>query len=171
MVSINFNSFNYLLLLVEFIIIITVGVHLGLLDGNISNQSLDRALAQSATTGTTNNSNEVSLTLDYAHFVPLDTAQGHQVKLLVNYTVQEDNSSIEGQTINGVMKVYNTFDRTLIRTSASPTGFIANASGTEQFATTLADNSVLNVTAVVQFTNAARTVPISNPIIVELDYE
>jgi hypothetical protein len=131
---------------------------------------VDSALAQSSITGTTNNSNEVSLTLEYAHFLPLDTAQGRQVKVLVNYSIQEDNSSIQGQTINGVMKVYNTFDRTLIRTSASPTGFIADTSGTEQFATTLADNSIQNVRAVVQFTNAARTVPISNPIKVELDY-
>ena len=68
------------------------------------------------------------------------------------------------------MKVYNTTDLTLLRTSAFPTGFAANTSGTKQFATTLASNSIQNVTAVVQFTNAARTVPISNSIIIELDY-
>ena len=163
----NLNSFSYLLSLV-----LLLGILLTVLNNNLNDLFPDRVLAQSSLTATANNNTDtkVSLTLDYAHFIPLSTAQGNQVKALVNYTVQQDNYSIVGRPINGVMKVYNTLDRTLIRTSAFPAGFIANSSGTEQFATTLTDNSVQNVTAVIQFTNAARTVPISNPIVAELDY-
>jgi hypothetical protein len=54
----------------------------------------------------------------------------------VNYTVNaaddysSSSSSIVGQTINGVMKVYGP-NKTLIKTSAFPTGFTANISGTQ----------------------------------------
>ncbi|HEY9387968.1 MAG TPA: hypothetical protein VIP70_13085 [Nitrososphaeraceae archaeon] len=108
---------------------------------------------------------EMILTLDSAQFTPLTSGEGDQVKVAVNYTAA--NSTIIGQTINAVMKVY-TSNETLIKTSSFPEGFIANSSDTQQFTTTLAGNGLQNVTAVVQFTDAAKAIPISNPLIVSL---
>jgi hypothetical protein len=108
---------------------------------------------------------EMILTLDSAQFTPLTSGEGDQVKVAVNYITA--NSTIIGQTINAVMKVY-TSNETLIKTSSFPEGFIANSSDIQQFTTTLAGNGLQNVTAVVQFTDAAKTIPISNPLIVSL---
>ena len=117
---------------------------------------------------------EMMLTLDYAHFLPVlanengnqtGNQTGQQVKILVNYTTEDP--SILTQTINAVMKVY-TSNETLIKTSSFPEGFIANSSDTQQLSTTLMGNGLQNVTAVVQFTDASKTIPISNPLIVNL---
>ena len=71
---------------------------------------------------------EVMLSLNDSIFTPLTVGQGNQVKVLANYNVQ--NSSIGGQTINAVMKLY-TSNGTLIKTSSYPSGFIAlNTNGT-----------------------------------------
>ena len=80
---------------------------------------------------------EVILTLDYAHFLPVlvnessnQTAQ--QVKVLVNYTTSD--ASVINETINAVMKVY-TSNKTLIKTSSFPGGFTASSSDAQQLAT------------------------------------
>ena len=65
---------------------------------------------------------EVILSLNNSTFTPLTVGQGNQVKVLANYNVQ--NSSIGGQTINAVMKLY-TSNGTLIKTSSYPSGFMA----------------------------------------------
>jgi len=114
---------------------------------------------------------EVNLTLDYAHFLPVlvDETSNHtaqQVKILVNYTTPDP--SVINETINAVMKVY-TSNKTLIKTSSFPGGFIAGSSDAQQLATTL-NGELRNVTAVVQFTDAAKIVPISNPVIVNLNF-
>ena len=108
-----------------------------------------------------NHGQEISLTLYSAEFMPLTTTQGNQVKVLVNYTTQEP--TIVGQILNAVMKVY-TVNGSLIRTSSFPNGFTANSSGTEQLATTIRDNATQNVLVVIQFTDVAKTVPLSNTL-------
>ena len=103
----------------------------------------------------------ITIKLNYAHFIPLSTSKGHQIKVIVNYTAN-DTKSIN-TTINGVMKVY-ALNGTLLRTSAFPSGFKAQNLGTAQFATTLLDNRIKNVTAVIQMTNILKTSALSNSV-------
>jgi len=105
---------------------------------------------------------EVLLALDSAQFIPrLNTTEGSQVKVLVNYTVNDP--SIVNQTINAVMNVY-TLNGTLIKTSSFPSGFTATKFGTQQLATTIKGNPnpIQNITAVITITNAAKLIPLSN---------
>ena len=104
---------------------------------------------------------EVSIILDSAQFMPLSSGDGNQVKVQVNYTTL--NSKIMGQTINAVMKVYAS-NETAIKMTSFPNGFTVNSSGIQELKTTITDNQTANVIAVVQFTDAAKTIPISNPV-------
>jgi hypothetical protein len=113
---------------------------------------------------------EVLLALDSAQFIPrLNTTEGSQVKVLVNYTVNTVNDpSIVNQTINAVMNVY-TSNGTLIKTSSFPAGFTANNFGTQQLATTIKGNPIQNITAVITITNAAKLIPLSNSLTTKLN--
>ena len=62
---------------------------------------------------------EVSLTLNSGHFIPLTVDKGNQVRVSVNYTT--DNSTIIGNAINAVMKVYAP-NRTAIKSTSFPNG-------------------------------------------------
>ena len=103
----------------------------------------------------------IFIKLSYAHFIPLSTSKGHQIKVVVNYTTN-DTKNINN-TINGVMKVY-ALNRTLLRTSSFPSGFKAQNFGTAQFATTILDSRIKNVTAVIQMTNTLKTFALSNSV-------
>jgi hypothetical protein len=107
---------------------------------------------------------EISISLGSAQFLPLDE-RGNQVNVFVNYTVNDP--SVVGQKINSVMKVYIT-NGTLIKTSSSADGFIVNQTGLVHHATTITNSTLQNVIAVVQFTNLTKTVPLSNPLQVNL---
>ena len=109
---------------------------------------------------------EVSIMLGSAQFIPLTSGEGNQVNVFINYTVNDP--SIINSPINSVMKVYWP-NRTLFKTSSSPEGFIANETGTQRHATTITNSKLVGPTAVVQFTNLAKTVPISNPVQVRLN--
>jgi hypothetical protein len=113
---------------------------------------------------------EVLLALDSAQFIPrLNTTEGSQVKVLVNYTVNTVNDpSIVNQTINAVMNVY-TLNGTLVKTSSFPAGFTANNFGTQQLATTIKGNPIQNITAVITITNAAKLIPLSNSLTTKLN--
>ena len=104
-----------------------------------------------------NHGKEISLELNSATFAPLTSASGNQVKVGVNYTTI--NNTLLGNTINAVMKVYASF----------PNGFTVNRSGMEEIKTTIRGNSTQNVIAVVQFTDLSKTMPISNPLQVDLN--
>jgi hypothetical protein len=109
---------------------------------------------------------EISLILDAGHFIPLTIDDGNQVRVSVNYTT--NNSTIIDNTINAVMKVYAP-NRTAIKSTSFPDGFIANSSGIQEIRTTIPDNQTKNITAVVQFTDATKTIPISNPVQIRLN--
>jgi hypothetical protein len=113
-----------------------------------------------------NHGKEVSLELNSATFAPLTSASGNQVKVDVNYTTT--NNTLVGNTINAVMKVYAP-NTTSIKSTSFPNGFTANRSGMEEIKTTIIGNSTQNVIAVVQFTDLSKTLPISNPIQVDLN--
>jgi hypothetical protein len=117
-----------------------------------------------------NHEQEVFLALNSAQFVPLTTTgEGNRIQVFVNYTVNDP--SIINQTINSVMKVYQV-NGTLIKTSSSPNGFIVNSTaGIQRHATTLSNSTIQNVIVIVQFTDIAKTVPISNSVRAELDLE
>ena len=97
---------------------------------------------------------EVILSLDNSTFSPLTTGTGNQVKVLANYNIQ--NSSIVGQTINAVMKLY-TLNGTLIKSSSYPSGFVAqNTNGTAELKTNV-DPTIKSAIANITLTNAAKT--------------
>jgi hypothetical protein len=105
---------------------------------------------------------EAVLSLDNATSTSLTIGTGNQVKVLATYTIQ--NSSIAGQTINAVMKLY-TSNGTLIKTSSYPSGFVAqNTNGTVELKTNVEDPAIQGVIANVTLTNAAKTEVISNKI-------
>jgi hypothetical protein len=109
---------------------------------------------------------EISIALNSATFIPLRSAEGNQVRVGVNYTTL--NGTLIGNTINAVMKVYAP-NTTAIKSTSFPNGIIINSSGTAEFKTTIIGNSTQNVTAVVQFTDASKTVPLSNPVQIGLN--
>jgi uncharacterized membrane protein len=108
---------------------------------------------------------EVSISLDSAEFMPLDE-EGNRVNVFANYTVNDP--SLLNQKINSVMKVYST-NGTLIKTSSSAEGFVLNQTGSQRHATTIANSTLQNVIAVVQYTDLAKTSPLSNPLQVDLN--
>jgi hypothetical protein len=109
---------------------------------------------------------EISIALNSATFLPLTSAEGNQARVGVNYTTI--NGTLIGDTINAVMKVY-ALNTTAIKSTSFPNGIIANSSGTAEIKTTIIGNSTQNVTAVVQFTDSSKTVPLSNPVQIGLN--
>ena len=108
---------------------------------------------------------DFSIFLDSAEFIPLGE-EGNQVNVFENYTVNDP--SLVNQKINSVMKVYAT-NGTLIKTSSSADGFIVNQTGSQHHATTISNSTLQNVVAVVQYTDLAKTLPLSNPLQVDLN--
>src|SRR5215210_6543545 len=92
---------------------------------------------------------DISISLDSAEFIPLGE-EGNQVNVFANYTVNDP--SLVNQKINSVMKVYAT-NGTLIKTSSSADGFIVNQTGSQRHVTTITNNTLQNVIAVVQYTD------------------
>jgi hypothetical protein len=111
---------------------------------------------------------EISQTLNYAHFLPLTgNNQSHQVKVVVNYSVTEP--SVINQNMNAIMHVYAP-NGTLVRSSSFGHGFIIKStSGQTQLATTLTNNTLKNVKAGVIFTDAAKSANFSNPLSIDLN--
>jgi hypothetical protein len=109
---------------------------------------------------------EVLIELNSATYMPLTTAPGNQVKVGVNFSTLE--TTLIGSTINAVMKVYAP-NTTAIKSTSFPSGFIANSSGIAEIKTTISNSSMQNVTAVVQFTDTSKTIPLSNPVQIGLN--
>jgi hypothetical protein len=108
----------------------------------------------------------VAIKLNSAYFTSPSGDGNHQVKVVTNYTVS--NSSLVGQKINAVMKVY-TQNGTLLKTTSYPDGFVLNNTGVRQLLTNLPNSTINNITAVATFTNLAKTVALSNPLEVPLN--
>jgi hypothetical protein len=108
---------------------------------------------------------DISISLDSAEFIPLGE-EGNQVNVFANYTVNDP--SLVNQKINSVMKVYAT-NGTLIKTSSSADGFIVNQTGSQSHVTTITNVTLQNVIAVVQYTDLAKTLSLSNPLQVDLN--
>jgi hypothetical protein len=109
----------------------------------------------------------LSLKLDRAHFIPLtplSDSPGNQVKMLLDYTVEESSPLLDGK-VNVVMEVYSAANQTLLRTSSLPEPIVLKDSdGTIQLATTFNDANLRDVTARALLTDAEKMNPISDPL-------
>ncbi|MGH9982354.1 MAG: hypothetical protein ACRD8W_00165 [Nitrososphaeraceae archaeon] len=133
---------------------------------NAQEQQQKEPVAENVTLTPKYTTDGISQKLNYAHFVPvgpLSNSIGNQVKLLINYTV--DEPSLSNQQVNAIMEVYNSANKSLIRTSSYPNPLLLESpEGTIQLATTLNDKDLRNVTAVAVFTDNEKVIPISNPL-------
>jgi hypothetical protein len=120
--------------------------------------------------GSISNNNAFALTsgkpitqkLNYAHFLPLtNNSKLDQVKVIVNYVPIAAGKY-------AFMKVYAP-NGTLIKISSSPNGVNTIAPGIAQFATTLSDSTIKQVTTYIMFTDSFRNANFSNPINVKLN--
>jgi hypothetical protein len=112
--------------------------------------------------------NEESIVIKIVNssFAPLSTVEGNQVRVSVNYQVND--GSLEDEKINGIMKIYSE-NGTLVHSSSFPEGFIAKKKGgTEDFRTTIRDPTVTNLLANVTFIDFARQDTLSNTVTANL---
>jgi hypothetical protein len=128
-----------------------------------SEQGQDQDNKETAATG----SNELSLTLERAHFIPLSPlsdSPGNQVKMLLDYSI-DDPSALADDKVSAIMEVYAE-NQTLLRTSPLPEPIVIDDSeGTIQLATTLDDNPALqNITARALITDSQKVNPLSDTI-------
>jgi hypothetical protein len=114
-------------------------------------------------------SERVSITLSNSSFVPLTNTDANQVRVGVEYTIEDE--TILNEMINAVMKVYAP-NGSLIRTTSIPSGFTPQAEGgVETLRTTFLDKSIQNILANITFTDLTKRVPVSNVLTVNLDLE
>ena len=115
------------------------------------------------------NSERISISVSNSSFVPLTNTDANQVRVGVEYTIEDE--SIENEMINAVMKVYAP-NGSLIRTTSIPSGFSAQGDGgVEVLKTTFLDKSMQSILANITFTDLTKKVPVSNVIAVNLDLE
>lgn len=115
------------------------------------------------------NSEKISISVSNSSFVPLTNTDANQVRVGVEYTIEDE--SIENEMINAVMKVYAP-NGSLIRTTSIPSGFTAQGDGgVEVLKTTFLDKSMQSILANITFTELTKKVPVSNAITVNLDLE
>ena len=107
-------------------------------------------------------SKPITQRLDYAHFLPLtNNTKLYQVKVIVDYAPIS-----LGQY--AYMKIYGP-NRTLLKISSSPHGVDTIAPGKAQFAATIPNSTIKQVTAYIMFTDSFRNVNYSNPINISLN--
>jgi hypothetical protein len=115
------------------------------------------------------NSERISISVGNSSFVPLTNTDANQVRVGVEYTIEDE--SIENEMINAVMKVYAP-NGSLIRTTSIPSGFTPQGDGgVEVLKTTFLDKSMQSILANITFTDLTKKVPVSNVIAVNLDLE
>ena len=114
-------------------------------------------------------SERITIALSNSSFVPLTNTDANQVRVGVEYTIEDE--TIQNEMINAVMKVYAA-NRSLIRTTSLPSGFTAQGDGgVEVLRTTFLDKSIQNILANITFTDLTKKVPVSNVLTVNLDLE
>jgi hypothetical protein len=129
------------------------------LQGGLNQNQSDQSAAAA-------NPNGLTLSLDRAHYIPLSPlsdSPGNQVKMLLDYSVQ-DPSALAEDTVSAVMEVYAE-NQTLLRTSSLPEPIVLNDSeGSIQLATTFDDPTLQNITARALLTDGQKINPLSDPI-------
>ena len=115
------------------------------------------------------NSERISISVSNSTFVPLTNTDANQVRVGVEYTIEDE--SLENEMINAVMKVYAP-NGSLIRTTSIPSGFtVQGDGGVEVLKTTFLDKSMQSILANITFTDLTKKIPVSNVIAVNLDLE
>ena len=126
-------------------------------------------LPTSDTQSLAQNSERISIALSNSSFVPLTNTDANQVRVGVEYTIEDQ--TIQNEMINAVMKVYAP-NGSLIRTTSIPSGFTAQGDGgLEVLKTTFLDKSIQSILANITFTDLTKKVPVSNVLTVNLDLE
>ena len=109
-----------------------------------------------------------TISIDRAVALPLTTAEGNQVKVIVNYSI--DDESLIGQKINAIMGIYDRNNGSLVKLSSFPNGFVINnTEGTTQLATSLLDPKIQNISAIVTLTNAEKSEKYTNDVRADLN--
>jgi hypothetical protein len=109
-----------------------------------------------------------TISIDSAVALPLTTAEGNQVKVVVNYSI--DDESLIGQKINAIMGIYDRNNGSLVKLSSFPNGFVINnTEGTTQLATSLLDPKIQNISAIVTLTNAEKSEKYTNDVRADLN--
>ncbi|MGH9924627.1 MAG: hypothetical protein ACRD5B_04545, partial [Nitrososphaeraceae archaeon] len=109
-----------------------------------------------------------TISVDRAVALPLTTAEGNQVRVVVNYELND--KSLLGQRVNAIMGIYDRQTGSLIKLSSFPNGFVLNnTKGITQLATTLTDNVIQNISAIVTLTNADKSEKYTNDVRADLD--
>jgi hypothetical protein len=109
-----------------------------------------------------------TISIDSAVALPLTTAEGNQVKVVVNYSI--DDESLIGQKINAIMGIYDRNNGSLVKLSSFPNGFVINnTEGTTQLATSLLDPKIQNISAIVTLTNAEKSEEYTNDVRADLN--
>ncbi|MGH9983168.1 MAG: hypothetical protein ACRD8W_04335, partial [Nitrososphaeraceae archaeon] len=76
-----------------------------------------------------------TISVDRAVALPLTTAEGNQVRVVLNYDINDE--SLVGQRVNAIMGIYDRQTGSLIKLSSFPNGFVLNnTKGITQLATT-----------------------------------
>lgn len=129
------------------------------LQGGLNENQSDQSAAAA-------NPNGLTLSLDRAHYIPLSPlsdSPGNQVKMLLDYSVQ-DPSALAEDTVSALMEVYAE-NQTLLRTSSLPEPIVLNDSeGSIQLATTFDDPTLQNITARALLTDGQKINSLSDPI-------
>jgi len=107
-------------------------------------------------------SKPITKKLEYANFLPLtNNTKLHQVKVIVDYAPISLGKY-------AYMKVYGP-NRTLLKISSSPHGVDTIAPGKAEFATTISDSTIKQVSAYIMFTDSFRNANYSNLISINLN--
>jgi hypothetical protein len=109
-----------------------------------------------------------TISVERAVALPLTTAEGNQLRIIMNYELEDE--SLIGQRINAIMGIYDRQTGSLIKLSSFPNGFILNnTNGTTQLATTLTDDILQNISAIVTLTNVDKSEKYTNDVRTDLD--
>jgi len=110
--------------------------------------------------------NGITLRIDRAHYIPLSPlsdSPGNQVKMLLDYSVQ-NSSALPNNMVNAVMEVYAA-NQTLLRTSSLPEPItLDDSEGNIQLATTFDDPTLQNVIVRALLTDGQKILPLSDPL-------
>ena len=110
----------------------------------------------------------IDISVINSSFFPLTNTDANQVKVNVEYTVEDEK--IQNQLISAVMEVYAS-NGTLIRTSTA-SGFTVQSDGGEQvLRTAIHDKSLESVSIKIIFTDLTKKIPLSNTITDDLKLE
>ena len=122
----------------------------------------------STTQSSAQNNERIVISVSNSSFVPLTNTDANQVRVGVEYTIEDE--TIENEVLNAVMKVYAP-NGSLIRTTSIPSGFTPQSDGEEVLRTTFLDKSMQSILANITFTDLTKKIPVSNVLTVDLDLE